>query len=111
MVETFADELARRQQDAWRLRRQRIKFCNAGGPLLLRHSTVQYERRWHLRCQGQKDGIELLCALSQHQHLAALFEERSDLGGDGFGPGQVIGKMPEHVLNACCGRQVDTGKP
>ena len=55
--------------------------------------------------------IEVLRALSQHQHFAALLEDRSDLGGDGLGPGQVIGEMPEHVLNACCGRQVDAGRP
>lgn len=45
MIETFPDELPGGQQDAWRLRRQRIKFCNDGNPLLLRDPTVQYEGR------------------------------------------------------------------
>jgi hypothetical protein len=65
----------------------------------------------HPRRQGHPDRIEVLGALGQHQHFAAEFEGGRNLGRNRFGPGKVLGKVPEHVLNARRGRQLDAGRP
>lgn len=49
----------------------------------------------------------MLCALGQHQYLAALLEGARDFCGYGFSPGKVMDQMSENVLDACSGRQVD----
>ena len=111
MIETFADELTGGLQDAGCLGRQCVDSCNEGCPLFLRHPTVQHEWRWHPRCQGGMDGVKVLGALGQHQHLATLFDGQRDVCGYAFRPGCVMDQMPEYVLDAGCGRQVDARKP
>ena len=90
---------------------QRVKFRNQRGPLLLRHPAVQDEWRRHPRCQGEMDGVEMLCALGQHQYLAALLEGTRDFCGYGFSPGKVTDQMSENVLDAGSGRQLDARLP
>ena len=69
------------------LGRQRVEFRNERSPLLLQHPAVQDEWRRHPPCQGEMDGVEMLCALGQHQYLAALLEGPRDFCGYGFSPG------------------------
>jgi hypothetical protein len=64
---------------------------------------VQYKGRWLVSSQGKQHRVQMLGAFSQHQDLAALFEGRFDLGGDGFGPRYVVREVPEHILNASGG--------
>jgi hypothetical protein len=89
MIETFADELPDGQQDEGCLGRQRVEFRNERSPLLPRHPAVQDEWRRHPPGHGGMDGAEMLGALGQHQHLAALLEDPRDFGGHGFRPGKV----------------------
>ena len=111
MVESFADQFSGGQKDARRIGWQRVQFVDEDGSLLLRHPPMQHQRRPCQCGQGPVDGVEVLSALGEHQHFTALRERRCCLRGDGFGAGQVVGEMPEHVLNSRCSRQIDAGKP
>ena len=68
---------------------------------------MQDERWRDLPAQGRRDGVEVLGALGQYQHFAALTEGLSTSRRDGVGPWPVVGKMPKHILNACLRRQID----
>jgi hypothetical protein len=46
-------------------------------------------------------------ALGQHQHFAALAEGVLDFVGNCGRAGLIIGVVPEHILNAGFGRQLD----
>jgi hypothetical protein len=51
------------------------------------------QRRVIETCQGEMDGVEMLCALGQHQYLAALLEGPRDFCGYGFSPGEVMDQI------------------
>jgi hypothetical protein len=104
VIETFADQLAGGQQDARRIGRKRVLTWHQCRPLLPGHSAVQDERCGHKAVEFQLDGVEVFGAFGQNQHLAALFDSITDLGGDGRSSGLIRGEMPEDVLDAGVGR-------
>ncbi len=107
MVETFADELASGQQNARRIGWERIEFCDERGALLPGHPPVKNER-WRGLCpERHLDGVEVLGALGQDQHFAALIERFPDFCSDCCRPRAIVGEVPKHLLNPRLRRQVD----
>ena len=53
------------------------------------------------------DRIEVFGTLSQNEHLAALIECIFHFSSYGLGPGQIVGEMPKHILDARISWQVD----
>lgn len=74
MIESFADEFAGGQQNARRIRWQRVEFCDERGTLFPGHPPVKKEQWRCLGTQCHLDGVEVLGALGQDQHLAARIE-------------------------------------
>lgn len=74
MVESFADELAGGEQNTRRIGWQRIEFCDERGALFPGHPSVKNETWRGLCTQRHLDGVEVLGALGQDQHLSALIE-------------------------------------
>ena len=61
---------------------------------------MQHERPWYLISQRGANGVDVLGAFGQRQHLAALPEGVDDRAGDGCRAGRVLCQMPEHILDA-----------
>lgn len=68
---------------------------------------MRYEECRPKAAEGCPDCVEVLRTLGQNQHLAALREGVTHLGGEGLGPALIVGKMPEDVLDAGVLRQID----
>ena len=70
---------------------------------------MQHERRRLQAAKGRLDGVEMLRALGQDQHLTVLGRGVAHLGADGLGPGRIVGDLSEDVLDAGIRRLIDPG--
>jgi len=113
VVETLANQLSGRQQDAGIIRRQGVKIGDQRRTLFPRHSPVQHERCRHLSFQGCQDGIEVIDPDSadgkapDSKKVLKVFEETRRMGlliGKGGLYSNVIRISPPMIVSS---REID----
>ena len=108
MVETFADEFARCQENTRRHWRQLVELRDDRRPLLSGHSSVQHEYGRELFLKGTlRIASRVVCTLGQYKHLAALPVGLAGFRDNTFRAPTVVRQAAKNILNPRLRRDVN----